>query len=94
MKERGAVPRERHCLWGRPARQIRTPVNMGNRPHRDNGEAVVGYANHRFTRCRPSLLVHFTPWPGSRERRISVRRSFFCKIGEVVCESETIRPDV
>ena len=24
--------------WGRPVRESRTPVNMGNRPHCDNGE--------------------------------------------------------
>ena len=27
--------------WGRPERESRTPVNMGNQPHRDNGEGVV-----------------------------------------------------
>ncbi|MGH7868019.1 MAG: hypothetical protein ACREP9_10430, partial [Candidatus Dormibacteraceae bacterium] len=26
---------------GRPEREIRTPVNMGNGPHRDNGEGVA-----------------------------------------------------
>lgn len=38
-KERPAgVAAER---WGRPVRESRTPVNMGNRPHCDNGEGVV-----------------------------------------------------
>ena len=26
---------------GRPERESRTPVNMGNEPHRDNGEGVA-----------------------------------------------------
>ena len=29
------------ALWGRPERETRTPVNMGNQPHRDNGEGVA-----------------------------------------------------
>jgi len=26
---------------GRPVRERRTPVNVGNRPHRDNGEGLA-----------------------------------------------------
>jgi hypothetical protein len=36
------TPGHRQALGGRPVRESRTPVNMGNQPHRDNGEAVVG----------------------------------------------------
>ncbi len=28
-----------------------SPVNMGNRPHCDNGEVVAGNPSHCFTRC-------------------------------------------
>ena len=28
-------------LWGRPVRERRTPVNVGNQPHRDNGEGLA-----------------------------------------------------
>jgi hypothetical protein len=27
--------------WGRPVRETRPPVNVGNQPHRDNGEEVA-----------------------------------------------------
>lgn len=56
MKERSAVPRKGHFLWGRPVLENCTPVNMENRLHSDNGEVVVGYPNHRLTHC-----VSFTP---------------------------------
>ena len=35
--EQGPVRRD----WGRPERESRTPVNMRNQPHRDNGEGVA-----------------------------------------------------
>ena len=32
------APLRGQSLWGRPVRERRTPVNVGNQPHRDNGE--------------------------------------------------------
>jgi group II intron reverse transcriptase/maturase len=32
------VPDSGQSQWGRPVREIRTPVNVGSSPHRDNGE--------------------------------------------------------
>ena len=40
-KERPQAPRQGLLCWGRPVRERRTPANMGNQPHRDNGEGVA-----------------------------------------------------
>lgn len=36
-----SAPRQGQSLWGRPVRERRTPVNVGNQPHRDNGEGLA-----------------------------------------------------
>ena len=36
-----SAPHPGQSLWGRPVRQRRTPVNVGNQPHRDNGEGLA-----------------------------------------------------
>jgi hypothetical protein len=33
--------RQGPCLWGRPERESRTPVNIGNGLYCDNGEGVA-----------------------------------------------------
>jgi hypothetical protein len=48
----------RHCSWGRPEREIRTPVNMENCLHRDNGEGVAPASP------LPARLVYLSPGAG------------------------------
>ena len=36
-----SAPLQGQSLWGRQVREKRTPVNVGNQPHRDNGEGLA-----------------------------------------------------
>jgi hypothetical protein len=63
-------------------REIRTPVNMGNQPHRDNGEAVVGIIH------RPLLYPLREP-QGSRTKSSETKGSDNKRCG---CSGSPILP--
>ena len=50
-----SAPLRGQSFRGRPVRETRTPVNMGNQPHRDNGEVEV--PDLRLTLYAQSYLV-------------------------------------
>ncbi len=96
------TPRPGQSLGGRPVTETVTPVNMGNRPHCDNGEGVASASplpsrlkewifGGQFSRPLHGLRIRLGPHPSSE--LLGYCQSFATAdwLNSLLCEETTNR---